>query len=115
MGIDSRVPPTPSMTDRASQSAGTRPAQDGRSETQAERIDRNLSELFEELRVAVIAAQVLFGFLLSIPFTPRFTELDDSQQALFTADLVLAAVATTLLVGPVAYHRLRFHAHAKES
>jgi hypothetical protein len=86
---------------------------DGRNETEAERLDRNLAELLQELRVAGIGTQVLFGFLLSIPFTTRFASLDDASEVLYTADLVLAALATATLMAPVAHHRLLFRRHAK--
>ncbi len=58
--------------------------------------------------------QVLFGFLLSLPFTARFTRLSPAQRDLYLASLVLAAVATALLLGPVAYHRLVFRRGQKE-
>ena len=83
-------------------------------ETEAERDDRNLIELLQELRVAGLGVQVLFGFLLSIPFTTRFVKLSHGQHALYVATLVLAAVATALLLAPVAYHRLVFRRHRKE-
>jgi len=85
----------------------------GRDETAAERIDRNLRELMEELRVAIIGVQVLFGFLLALPFTDRFAEIDTWQRDLYAADLMLAALAIALLIAPVAYHRLVFRRHAK--
>lgn len=85
----------------------------GRNETEAERIDRNLEELLQELRVASIGVQVLFGFLLSLPFTARFNRLDHAQRDLYIATLLLAALATALLVGPAAYHRLVFRRHQK--
>jgi putative flippase GtrA len=88
-------------------------AADGRDETEAERIDRNLIELLQELRVASIGVQVLFGFLLSLPFTTRFSGLDDAQTTLYVADLTLAALATALLTAPVAHHRLEFRRHEK--
>lgn len=59
--------------------------------------------------------QVLFGFLLSLPFTNRFSKLSHGQRELYLACLVLAAVATALLLGPVAYHRLVFRRGQKES
>jgi Family of unknown function (DUF6328) len=83
-------------------------------ETEAERDDRNLIELLQELRVAGLGVQVLFGFLLSIPFTTRFVKLGHAQHALYVATLVLAAIATALLLAPVAYHRLVFRRHRKE-
>ena len=91
------------------------PVSPGRNETEAERIDRNLGELLQELRVATMGVQVLFGFLLAIPFTARFHDLDDWQRRLFTADLVLSAVAIAILAAPVAHHRLLFRRHAKAS
>ena len=86
---------------------------DDRDESEAERDDRNLMELLQELRVAGLGVQVLFGFLLSLPFTNGFAKLSHAQRGLFIADLVLAAIATILLVGPVAYHRLVFRRHLK--
>ena len=87
---------------------------DRREESQAQRDDRNLGELLQELRVAGLGVQVLFGFLLSLPFTNRFARLNAAQRDLYLAALVLAAVATALLVGPVAYHRLVFRQGQKE-
>jgi hypothetical protein len=80
----------------------------------AQRDDRNLGELVQELRVVGLGVQVLFGFLLSLPFTMRFTKLSGAQRDLYVASLVLAAVATALLIGPVAYHRLVFRRGMKE-
>jgi glucose dehydrogenase len=87
---------------------------DWRGEPEAQRDDRNLAELLQELRVAGLGVQVLFGFLLSLPFTNRFERLGSAQRDLYVAALALAAVATALLVGPVAYHRLVFRRHRKE-
>jgi hypothetical protein len=90
------------------------PPNDARNETQAERDDRNLIELLQELRVAGLGVQVLFGFLLSLPFTNQFKKLDGADRNLYLACLILAAVATALLLGPVAYHRLVFRQGMKE-
>jgi MFS family permease len=87
---------------------------DPRDETEAQRDDRNLAELLQELRVAGLGVQVLFGFLLSLPFTNRFVKLSHGQRDLYLACLLLAAVATALLLGPVAYHRLVFRRGQKE-
>ena len=87
---------------------------DDRDESRAQRDDRNLAELLQELRVAGLGVQVLFGFLLSLPFTNRFTTLSHAQRQLYIATLMLAALATALLLGPVAYHRLVFRQHQKE-
>src|SRR6201996_3754173 len=93
---------------------GSSPAKDERDETQAERDDRNLIELLQELRGAGLGVQVLFGFLLSLPFTSQFKQLDGSDRDLYLACLILAAVSTALLLGPVAYHRLVFRQGEKE-
>ena len=82
-------------------------------ETEAERDDRNLIELLQELRVAGLGVQVLFGFLLSIPFTSKFASLSHAQRGLYVLTLVLTAVTTALLLAPVAYHRLVFRRHRK--
>jgi hypothetical protein len=87
---------------------------DPRDESEAERADRNLAELLQELRVVGLGVQVLFGFLLSLPFTNRFARLSQGQRELYLATLVLAAVATALLLGPVAFHRLVFRRGQKE-
>jgi hypothetical protein len=89
-------------------------ASDSRQETTAKRDDRNLGELIQELRVAGLGVQVLFGFLLSLPFTTRFVQLSTAQRDLYLTSVTLAAVATTLLIGPVAYHRLVFRLGMKE-
>jgi Family of unknown function (DUF6328) len=87
---------------------------DSRQETGAQRDDRNLSELIQELRVAGLGVQVLFGFLLSLPFTTRFSQLSAGQRDLYVTSVILAAAAAVLLVGPVAYHRLVFRRGMKE-
>jgi Family of unknown function (DUF6328) len=89
-------------------------SQDPRQESVAQRADRNIGELVQELRVAGLGVQVLFGFLLSLPFTMRFTKLSGGQRDLYLTSLVLAALATVLLIGPVAYHRLVFRQGMKE-
>jgi hypothetical protein len=92
----------------------SRAAPGPRPESVAERDDRNLAELIQELRVVSLGVQVLFGFLLSLPFTVRFASLNGAQRDLYLASLVLSAVATVLLLGPVAYHRLVFRRGMKE-
>ena len=87
---------------------------DSRQESVAQRDDRNLGELIQELRVAGLGVQVLFGFLLSLPFTTRFDQLSTGQRDLYLASVILAAVATVLLIAPVAYHRLVFRRGMKE-
>jgi putative flippase GtrA len=87
---------------------------DPRQESREQRDDRNLAELLQELRVAGLGVQVLFGFLLSIPFSTRFSRLSLAQRDLYITTLLLAALATALLLAPVAYHRLVFRRREKE-
>lgn len=89
-------------------------APDPRNESVAERDDRNLLELVQELRVVSLGVQVLFGFLLSLPFTVRFPHLSSPQRDLYLVSLTLSATATVLLLSPVAYHRLVFRRGMKE-
>jgi cation transport ATPase len=91
-----------------------RASADPRDESEEQRDDRNLAELLQELRVAGLGVQVLFGFLLSLPFTTKFSKLSHGQRDLYLASLVLAAVSTALLLGPVAYHRMVFRRRQKE-
>jgi hypothetical protein len=93
---------------------GDQDPRDPRDESEAQRDDRNLAELLQELRISGLGVQVLFGFLLSLPFTARFGRLSQGQRDLYLASLVLSAVATALLLGPVAYHRLVFRRRQKE-
>ena len=86
----------------------------GRNETPEERADRNLSELLQELRVALPGIQVLFAFLLTVPFTQRFTSLSDRQEALYFLVLLLTALTTVLLMAPTTMHRLLFRKRDKE-
>lgn len=85
-----------------------------RDESEFQRDDRNLAELLQELRVAGLGVQVLFGFLLGLPFTMRFATLSQAQRQLYMASLLLAALSTALLLAPVAYHRLVFRRQQKE-
>jgi hypothetical protein len=102
-------------TDRRHESGSWLARQDPRQETGAQRDDRNFLELIQELRVVGLGVQVLFGFLLSLPFTVKFSALNQGQRDLYVASVTLAAIATILLLGPVAYHRLVFREGMKES
>jgi hypothetical protein len=82
-------------------------------ETIAQRNNRNLSDLMQELRVAGLGVQVLFGFLLAIPFTVRYSQLSPGQRDLYKCALLCAALSTALLISPVAYHRWHFRRHDK--
>jgi len=85
-----------------------------RSETEAERIDRSWNELLQELRVSQTGVQILSGFLLTLPFQQRFTQLSPFFRAVFLTAFVLATLATVLLVAPVSSHRVLFHKHEKD-
>lgn len=84
-----------------------------RDETPAERIDRNWGELLQEFRVAQTGIQVLFGFLLILPFQSGFTELDDRQRGLYLFIFACVAVATICILAPVMGHRLLFRHRLK--
>ncbi|WP_330461531.1 DUF6328 family protein [Streptomyces sp. NBC_00820] len=78
----------------------------GRDETVEERADRIWSDLIQEVRVAQTGVQILFGFLLTVVFTPKFADLDDTDRAIYVATVIVGAAATGALIGPVALHRL---------
>jgi hypothetical protein len=77
-------------------------------ETAKERSDRQLIELLTELRVALPGAQVLLGFLLTVPFATRFDRVTHAERELLFACLLLSATGTVLLMAPSVYHRLRW-------
>jgi hypothetical protein len=84
-----------------------------RNETPKERLDRNLNELLGELRVALPGVQVLFAFLLAVPFNKRFGMVDGFERGVYFAALVLTAIASALLIAPSAYHRIGFRTDDK--
>ena len=83
-------------------------------ETKAERLDRELEELLQGLRVLLPGVQVLFAFLLSVPFTQRFSEVSSSDKGFFLAALISAALASACLIAPGAFHRVLFRDREKE-
>jgi predicted membrane channel-forming protein YqfA (hemolysin III family) len=83
-------------------------------ESKEERLNRELIELLNELRVILPGVQVLFAFLLTVPFTNQFSRITESQRQVFFATFLLAATATGLLLAPSAYHRMRWRQHDKE-
>jgi hypothetical protein len=89
------------------------PTDDGRRETFAERMDRNWDELVAELRVTQTGAQILVGFLLTVPFQQRFADLDGYQRMVYLVLVGLAVAATVLIVTPVSLHRLLFRRRLK--
>ncbi len=83
-------------------------------ETEYERTARELAELLQELRVMLPGVQVLFAFLLTVPFSARFGSVSPLQQNVFFATLVCTALATGLLLAPSAHHRLLWRQQARE-
>jgi len=84
-------------------------------ETRHERIDRELIELLNELRVALPGVQFLFAFLLVVPFQQRGSQITDFQRGVYYVALAAAALATALLIAPAAQHRILFRQHDKEA
>src|SRR4051812_16793571 len=84
-----------------------------RGESDLQRLDRNLTELVSELRVLQTGVQVLFAFLLTVPFTARFVEINMFDRTVYVVTLLLAAVATAFLMAPAACHRLLFRRRDK--
>lgn len=80
----------------------------GPDERPEERITRNWNELLQELRVLQTGVQILTGFLLTVPFSPRFPDLADHQQAIYLVVLVGSVVTTCLIIAPVSFHRILF-------
>ena len=91
-----------------------READDGRDETELERDDRNLVELLQEARVVQTGVQILFGFLLTIAFQPKFEKLSSFQKADYFGTLVAAATTLIMLTAPTAWHRILFRQGDKE-
>jgi hypothetical protein len=83
-------------------------------ESRRERVDRELIELLNELRVALPGVQVLFAFLLAVPFSNGYKRIDDFQKNMFFLTLVATAVSTACFIVPTAYHRLNFREREKE-
>jgi hypothetical protein len=86
----------------------------GREESEGERLDRNLAELLQELRVALPGVQVLFAFLLAVPFQQNFTEITPFEEKVYFLTLICTAISAALLISPTAYHRLTFHLQQKK-
>lgn len=81
---------------------------DGRDETENERLDRNWGELLQELRVLETGTQILTGFLLTVAFQQRFSQLSQGQVTLYLVLVSLSAIATMLVLAPVSLHRTLF-------
>ena len=83
-------------------------------ETERERVNRELIELLNEVRVALPGVQVLFAFLLILPFQQGFSKTSEFDRVIYTIALLFSAVAAALFIAPSAYHRLNFRRDIKE-
>lgn len=83
-------------------------------ESSKERVDRELRELLEEIRVALPGLELLFGFLLVLPFSERFDQLGDVERGMYLTCFLFTALASALFIAPTAYHRLGFRVIDKE-
>ena len=84
-----------------------------RDEDEAERLDRELIELLNEVRVVMPGVQVLFGFLMTVPFQQGFDRIDDFQRMVYFATLLLTAASAACMMAPSAFHRLTFRGRDK--
>jgi hypothetical protein len=89
------------------------PSSQGR-EDEKERVDRELIELLNELRVVLPGVQVLFAFLLTVPFSNGYSRMTDLQRNMYFVTFIATALATILLIAPSTYHRLLFRRGDKE-
>jgi len=85
-----------------------------RQETQAEKLDRNWNDMLQELRVVQTGVQLLSGFLLTLPFTDRFKEIDVWQQRLYLTLVLVAGLAVGVTLTPIGVHRRVFGQHVKD-
>lgn len=93
---------------RVAEPSPVAPPRPSRPETELQRWDRNFTELLQELRVAQTGVQILFGFLLIVPFSARFTHEDSLQVIVYSGTLLACAVTAALLISPVSHHRRVF-------
>ena len=84
-------------------------------ETHEERVNRELIELLNELRVALPGVQVLFAFLLAVPFSQRFDQVTELQRDAYMVALLSTLAGSVFLIAPAAYHRIRFRDRDKEA
>jgi cation transport ATPase len=106
---------TTTTTDsRADRSTTDESRESERDESAKEKRDRELIELLNELRVALPGVQVLFAFLLTVPFSQGWTRLTAQQETVYFGTFIATSLATALLLAPTAFHRLRFRQADKE-
>jgi membrane-bound acyltransferase YfiQ involved in biofilm formation len=96
-----------------STTSDTSDRREDRSEEEQQRLNRQMMELLNELRVAMPGVQVLFGFLLTVPFQQGWRRVTEFQENVYFVTLIAAAVATAFLIAPSAYHRVTFQQQEK--
>src|SRR3954447_7082477 len=83
-------------------------------ESEPERLNRNFNDLLQELRVSQNGTQILFAFLLTVPFSNGFAKVTDFQQGVYFAALLLAAMSAAMLIAPAVMHRVLFRQNQKK-
>jgi len=83
-------------------------------ESEAERLNRNFDDILQELRVSQNGTQILFAFLLTVPFSNGYSKVTDFQQGFYFAALLLSALSAALLIAPAVMHRVLFRKHHKK-
>jgi hypothetical protein len=86
----------------------------GDGESDFQRLNRNLNELLQELRISEVGVQILFAFLISLPFTARFGRVTEAEKIVYAVTLLLAVLASALMISPAAYHRIVFRHHRRD-
>jgi cation transport ATPase len=84
-------------------------------ETEQERLNRNMNELLQELRVSQTGVQILFAFLLAIPFAQRFKQVTPFQRDVYYAAVLLSGLAAVFFIAPASFHRILFRRQEKKS
>src|SRR3954451_12032668 len=90
------------------------PSDPPENESEAERLNRNFDDLLQELRVSQNGTQILFAFLLTVPFSNGFAKVTDFQQDIYFAALLLAGMSAAMLIAPAVMHRVLFRQHQKK-
>ncbi|SDJ47366.1 hypothetical protein SAMN05444157_3533 [Frankineae bacterium MT45] len=101
------------MSDDSDETADSAWDEQARDETPVERLDRNWTDLLQELRVVQTGVQFLTGFLLTLPFQARFASLSSAQQNLYLVTVAASVAATGFLIAPVSLHRILFRRHER--
>ena len=89
------------------------PSEPPENETEAERLNRNFDDLLQELRVSQNGTQILFAFLLTVPFSNGFTKVTGFEQGVYFTALLLSALSASMLIAPAVMHRVLFRQHHK--